>query len=157
MLLIIQKYMEKSTAIEPTTAAKWVGIGVLIVGAVLLVRWFYRKLFRRFKPRNIPLPTAGKGIPIYSDGTVWSPLKSIEMLYQAMFGESDGQWWNPLGWGTEEDVIFLVLGDKTQDQIASIFNAYEQKYERDLIADFRTELSGRDLSTVLDFFAFVQP
>lgn len=157
MYLIIQKHMENSTAIAPENAAKWVGIGVLIVGGVLLIRWFYKKLFRRFKPRNVPLPTAGKGIPIYSDGTVWSPLKSVEMLYQAMHGEGGGEWWNLAGWGTDEDTIFLVLGDKTQDQIAAILNAYEEKYERDLIADFSAEMSGRDLSTVLDFFAFIRP
>ena len=59
------------------------------------------------------------------------------------------------GWGTDEESIFLVLGDKTQDQLAAILNAYEAKYERDLIAYFKSELSGAALSRVLDYFPFV--
>ena len=130
-------------------------ISLLILVGLILVLWLYRKTFGKYKARKIPLPSGGNGIPIYSDGTVWSPLRSVEMLYYSMFGNSDGAWWEVTGWGTDEESIFLVLGDKTQDQLAAILNAYEAKYERDLIADFKSELSGAALSRVLDYFPFV--
>ena len=73
-----------------------------------------------------------------------------------MHGDTSGQWWNPLGWGTDEEMIFMVLGDKTQDQLAAILNAYEKRYKRDMIADLKAELSGAELARTLDYFAFIQ-
>ena len=156
ILVAIYLIMNQSKKIHPLEAAQWVGIGVLIIGGVMFIKWTYEKFFKKFKPRNIPLPTEGKGIPMYNDGTIWSPLKSIELLYSAMHGDTSGQWWNPLGWGTDEEMIFMVLGDKTQDQLAAILNAYEKRYKRDMIADLKAELSGAELVRTLDYFAFIQ-
>ena len=133
----------------------------LIIGmciAVLLyfvLRKLYRETIGQYKPRKVKLPTGGVGIPVFSDGTAWSPLRSVEMLYEAMHGSS-ASWYNPWSYGTDEDTIFLVLGDKTQDQLAAVLNAYEEKYQRDLIADFKSELSGTELSRALDYFAFIK-
>lgn len=132
-------------------------IAAIISGLILilLLIWLYKNTIGKYRPRKVALPTGGQGIPVFANGTTWSPLRSVELIYYAMFGSSGGDWWNPAGWGTDEDTIFLVLGDKTQDQLAAIINAYEQKYERDLIADFKNELSGATLSRTLDYFSFV--
>ena len=133
----------------------------LIIGmciAVLLyflLRRLYRETIGQYKARKVELPTGGMGIPVFSDGTAWSPLRSVEMLYEAMHGNS-AAWYNPWSYGTDEKTVFLVLGDKTQDQLAALLNAYEAKYQRDLIADFKNELSGTELSRALDYFTFVK-
>ena len=152
---MIQTFMNEQSSRKVIQVAKYVTIGIGVLLGVLLLVWLYKNTIGKYRPRKVPLPSSGEGIPAYSDGTVWSPLRSVEMLYYAMFGNSSGSWWNPSGWGTDEDTIFLVLGDKTQDQLAAIINAYEQKYERDLIADFKSELGSTSLSTVLDYFSFV--
>lgn len=133
----------------------------LVIGmciAVLLyfvLRKLYRETIGQYKPRKVSLPTGGSGIPVFADGTTWSPLRSVEMLYEAMHGNS-AAWYNPWSYGTDEKTIFLVLGDKTQDQLAALLNAYEAKYQRDLIADFKDELSGTELSRAFDYFSFVK-
>jgi len=82
-------------------------------------------------------------------------MRSVEMLYYSMFGSGSSSWWNPGSYGTDEAMLFMTLADKTQDQLAGIINAYEDKYERDLIADFKGELSGAELSRALDYFGFL--
>ncbi len=133
-----------------------IAIAVCIATALYFVlRRLYRETIGQYKPRKVNLPTGGSGIPVFSDGTIWSPLRSVEMLYEAMHGNS-AAWYNPWSYGTDEKTIFLVLGDKTQDQLAALLNAYEAKYQRDLIADFKNELSGTELSRALDYFSFVK-
>ena len=134
----------------------WAKNGLLILLGLMLVIWLYRKTMTRYRPRKIALPSGGMGIPTFSDGTIWSPLRSVELLYEAMFGGSEGEWWQWEGWGTDEATIFLTLGDKTQDQLAAILNEYEAKYQRDLLADFRSELGAADLARVLEYYTFLQ-
>ncbi len=155
MPLVTLKNLTAGTGISKPVA-RYIGIGLLMLLSILLITWLYKKFTGKYKPRKVSLPTGGQGIPVYSSGEPWSPLRSVEQLYEAMFGSSDGSWWNPAGWGTDEETILMVLGDKTQDQLAAILNLYEEKFERDLIADFRDELSGSTLGVVLDYFSFVQ-
>ena len=133
-----------------------IAIAVCIAAALYFaLRQLYRETIGKYKPRKVALPTGGTGIPVFANGIAWSPLRSVEMLYEAMHGSS-ASWYNPWSYGTDEDTIFLVLGDKTQDQLAAVLNAYEEKYQRDLIADFKSELSGTELSRALDYFSFVK-
>jgi annexin-like protein len=152
---MINSLINKDFTNRISGVAKYAVIGFGVLLGILLLVWLYKNTIGKYQPRKVPLPTGGQGIPSFSDGTVWSPLRSVEMLYYAMFGSSGGNWWNINSWGTDEDTIFLILGDKTQDQLAAIINAYEEKYTRDLINDFKSELSGSTLSRVLDYFAFV--
>ena len=146
--------MTNSLADKVTPVRLIVGMCIAI-SLYFVLRLLYRETIGQYKPRKVKLPTGGIGIPVFSDGTAWSPLRSVEVLYEAMHGNS-AAWYNPWSYGTDEKTIFLVLGDKTQDQLAALLNAYEAKYQRDLIADFKNELSGTELSRALDYFSFVK-
>gem|GEM_PF-2578187 len=129
-------------------------IYLIILGVIVAFMVFFTKK-KPFKKRKVPLPNGGQGIPMNADGSSWSPMRSVEMLYYSMFGSGSSSWWNPGSYGTDEAMLFMTLADKTQDQLAGIINAYEDKYERDLIADFKGELSGAELSRALDYFGFL--
>lgn len=131
-------------------AVKYIIIAFFVVLFGLLVSKLYKDTIGKYKPRKVQLPNGGMGIPVLSNGQSWSPLKSVETLYTSMFGSG---WWDTLG--TDEDALFGVFSDKTEDQLAAILNAYELKYERDLIADLKSELGGSELSAALDYFNFV--
>lgn len=136
-------------------AIKFILIAVGVVAFGLLLSKLYKDTIGKYKPRKVKLPSGGLGIPTNSNGQPWSPLKSVELLYQSMHGSLTGYWFDPTSLGTDEEQLFNAIGDKTDDQLAAILNAYEQKYNRDLIADLNSELSGAELSTALDYFSFV--
>ena len=137
-------------------AVKYILISVGVVVFGLLLSKLYKDTIGKYKPRKLELPNGGTGIPIQANGESWSPLKSVELLYQSMYGSLTGYWFDPTSLGTDEVQLFNVLGDKTDDQLAAILNAYEQKYSRDLIKDLSGELSGSELSSALDYFYFVK-
>lgn len=64
--------------------------------------------------------------------------KDSNELYKAMHG-------GLLGWGTDEAALFKALDGKSADQIEKLKANYKDHYGKDLAADLKSELSGKDL------------
>jgi len=64
------------------------------------------------------------------------------------------------GWGTDEGMIKGILMSLTKEQVAAVYNKYQQLYHSgdsgDLISDLEDELSGDDLSTALSYSRDIQ-
>ena len=56
------------------------------------------------------------------------------------------------GLGTDEKAIIKVIANRTNAQRLEIKEVYEQTFKRDLIKDFKSELSGNLENTVLALF-----
>lgn len=65
--------------------------------------------------------------------------KTASGLHKAMHG-------GLFGAGTDEDAIFKALEGRSPDEIKQIRAHYKEHYKRDLDADFKSEMSGKDLS-----------
>lgn len=65
--------------------------------------------------------------------------KDSNELYKSMHG-------GLTGWGTDEGALFKALEGKSPEQIAKIKANYKDHYGKDLDADIKSELSGKDLS-----------
>lgn len=68
----------------------------------------------------------------------YDPNKDSTALYKAMHG-------GITGWGTDEAALFKALEGKSPEQIEKIKANYKDHYGRDLDADLKKELSGKDL------------
>lgn len=99
-----------------------------------------RKGGRRKVNPPIKLPTAGSGIPLG-----WNALPDARKLYVAMDGL-----------GTSENMIWNALDGKTKDQLAAIYNEFNNQYQadsgEDLLGWFKGDLSGTDLSRALNYY-----
>lgn len=121
---------------------------IAIIGIIVIAIGYY--IFRQGKKSgNIaPLPNGGNGIP-----QGWSPRPVTEMLKQAL---------NPSGIsymsavdGTDEEQIWNALFGLTDDQLASVYNDYNNYTGGNLLDDFRSELSGEELMRALAYFSFI--
>ncbi len=65
--------------------------------------------------------------------------KTASSLHKAMHG-------GLFGAGTDEDAIFKALEGRSPDEIKQVRAHYKEHYKRDLDADFKSEMSGKDLS-----------
>lgn len=107
----------------------------LVVIAILY--WIYRKgKASGSVPTKLKIPNSGKGIPLG-----WSPTQDVISLHDAMEG-----------WGTDEEIIFNTLDGLTRDQLSAIYNEYGNRYKKDIIQDFESELSGDNLKRAINYF-----
>ena len=68
----------------------------------------------------------------------YDPNKDSNALYKAMHG-------GITGWGTDESALFKALEGKSPEQIDKLKANYKDHYGKDLTADLKKELSGKDL------------
>lgn len=96
-------------------------------------------------PPAEPKATAPKpGAPANANGAKpqpkpYDPNKDANELYKAMNG-------GLTGWGTDEAALFKALDGKSKDQIDKIKANYKDHYGKDLTAELKKELSGKDLA-----------
>lgn len=135
------------------TAKKWrnIGIGVLIISLVLFIYFFGKNEGEEDEQKKVleqkanstavvKLPNNGSGIP-----TGWSATPSATKIYVAM-----------KGWGTDENAFFTTLDTLTDDQIAAVYNKFNELYETssgyNLIEWIQADFSGGELSRALAYF-----
>lgn len=93
------------------------------------------------QPQNKPAPASSKDQPAAPSKPApkaYDPNKDANSLYSAMHG-------GLLGAGTDEAALFKALDGKSKDQIDKLAANYKDHYGRDLKADIKSELSGKDL------------
>jgi hypothetical protein len=91
-------------------------VAILIIAALV---WSYNKFQRGQNRRRAQ-----------DDLVNWDPVSAARKLNAAMEG-----------WGTNEEMIWSVLEGLTPSQLAALYNAYQAEYNRDLFADFQSELA----------------
>ena len=93
------------------------------------------------QPQNKPAPAAPKDQPAAPNKPApkpYDPNKDANSLYSAMHG-------GMFGAGTDEAALFKALDGKSKEQIDKLAANYKDHYGRDLTADIKGELSGKDL------------
>ena len=56
------------------------------------------------------------------------------------------------GLGTDEDTIIKIVANRTYPQRKAIFDSFRQQFDRDLIADLKSELGGKLEDVVIGLF-----
>jgi hypothetical protein len=117
----------------------------IATGLFFLARWGYRELIKD-NPRKASLDNSGGFGPKPQIPQGWSPDPVVERLWQAMFGG-----WT--GLGTHEDVILNELSELNDAQLVEVYNAYGDRYDRDLLKDFASEMEDSNLKQATNYFS----
>lgn len=118
-----------------------VGAILLIVAVVAVFLWGRATKETAKVPKPIKLPQDGQGIP-----PGWSAVGAANSLYAAMSG-----------WGTDETTINSILLNASPDQVAAIYNEFNNQFGTeypgcDLICWLRDDLSSDELAIILPKF-----
>lgn len=106
-------------------------IGTIVVIGILLMIYFYgRSSVKKGKYIDVPDNLGG-----------YNPNLDATALHEAL-----------KGWGTDTETVTMVLSNKTDQQLALIYNAYLSLFNQNLLEDIEDDYQGAELQQVLSYF-----
>ena len=128
--------------------------GILIGSALMLGGVAMYGVHRKKKSAYIAVQNKIRGIAVGTGAgyNLDSSTFNAQQISKALYDAGEGRW------GTDEQEIFAILeriadSPNPQGVWIQVVNAYQSKYNRQLVGDLRDEMSGSDLTKLTTLLA----